>query len=184
MFLVKIVRLYAGEGGKPAFYKTCDPSTFDKTPNHKEEAAQPDDRPGAENNAQASLGNLTLNIGVVLRASKNGMALLFCFHLYLGYGELVVHGSGFQRGCRHFASHPPVTAEIQAWANAMGPPVASNAPTKQATAHRPTKVESVPNVARAPVEILVSVVACATDLAWFLLFANDACVMMRLLPVG
>ncbi len=84
MFLLNILRLYAGEGGKPSLYKACDPSTFDKTPNHKEEAAQPDDRPGAENNPQASLGNLMANIGVVSRASKKGMALFFYFYLYLG----------------------------------------------------------------------------------------------------
>lgn len=56
----------------------------------------------------------------------------------------------------------------------------SKAPTKQATAHRPAKVEIVPNAAKAPVEILVSVVSFATDLVWFLLFANDACVMIPL----
>ena len=177
-----ILRLCACEGGKPAFYKACDSATFDKSPNQKEETAQPDNRSDAEDNPQASLGNLTANIGVVLRASKKGMAFLFYF--YLGCGEFIVPGSCLQRGWRHFPSHPPVTAEIQALARARGPPVVSNAPTKQATVHRPTKVESVPNVARAPIEIFEPVVACVTDLAWFLLFANDVCVMMRLLPVG
>lgn len=66
----------------------------------------------------------------------------------------------------------------------MGPPVAINAPRKQATAHRPVRVESVPNTANAPVEILVLAASLATDLLRFLLFANDACVMIRLLSVG
>jgi hypothetical protein len=58
--------------------------------------------------------------------------------------------------------------------------VASKAPTKQATAHRPTKVDTVPKAAKTLVDIWVSVVSCATDLVWFLLFANDACLMIRL----
>jgi hypothetical protein len=66
----------------------------------------------------------------------------------------------------------------------MGPPVASNAPTKQATAHKPAKAEIVPNTARAPVEILVSVVSRAADVVLFLLFASDACAMIRLPLVG
>lgn len=80
--------------------------------------------------------------------------------------------------------HPPVTAEIHALARAMGPPLESIAPTKQATAHSPTRIEIVPNTAMEPVEILEFVNSSATDLVLFLLFANDACVMMRLLPMG
>lgn len=175
MPLAKKLRLYAGEGGEPALNKACDPATSDKASDQKEEAAQAYDRSGAEDNPQASLGNLTANIGVVLWAAKKGMAFFsfFC----LGYGALSGHGNRFQRGCRHSAFHPPVTAEIHVLAKARGPPVVSNAPTKQATAHRPTKVEIAPNAASAPVEILVSVVACATELVRFLLFANDVCVM-------
>lgn len=170
------MRLDTGEGGKPAFYKACDSATFNKTANEKEEAAQAYDRSGAENDPQAGLGNVMANIGVVLRASKKGIT--FLFYLYPCYGECSRHGNCLPRGCRHFAFHPPVTAEIHALARARGPPVASKAPTKQATAHRPAKVEIVPNAAKAPVEILVSVVSFATDLVWFLLFANDACVMI------
>jgi hypothetical protein len=61
--------------------------------------------------------------------------------------------------------------------------VTTNAPTKQATAQRPTKVEIVPNTATAPVEILVVVASCATDLVRFLVFTNVAFVMARLLTV-
>lgn len=77
----------------------------------------------------------------------------------------------------------PITAEIQAPAKARGPPVVIIAPTKQATAHMPTKVEIVPNAASAPVEIWVPAVTCATDPVRLLLFVNVACLMISLLPL-
>ena len=183
-FLVlKTLRLNAVKGGKPSLYEFCDPATFYKPPDQEKEAAYPYDRSDAEHNTQTRHGNLTANIGVVLGAAMKGLASRSFF--YLGYGERLLPGSCFPHMGRDvFACHPPVTAEIQALAREMGVPVASNAPTKQATDHSPTMVEIVPNTARDPVEILVSVISRVTDLVLFLLFVNDACVMIRLLPMG
>ncbi|MHB8150618.1 MAG: hypothetical protein ACYDIB_10685 [Desulfobulbia bacterium] len=178
----KKIRLYTGEGGKPSFYKTCDPVTCKQSPDKKQKTTQADERSGAKNNPHSCLGYLLSDRGVGFRFSKEGrVSDLYsrpCPGIRPDWNYL-------QHGCRDvFASHPPVTAEIHALVRARGPPVAINAPTKQATAHRPVRVESVPNTANAPVETLVFAASRATDLVRLLLFANDACVMIRLLFVG
>jgi hypothetical protein len=39
MFLVNILRLYAGDGGKPALHKACDSVTIDKSTGQEEKTA-------------------------------------------------------------------------------------------------------------------------------------------------